>query len=184
MTPAPRRFFFSIMPSSCGPLRCVVNERGAVARVDFERGRWRGQRDEWWQREGVELIEDASRTRELVRQLEQYFAGRRREFELVLAPRGTDFQLAVWRALSGIPFGETRSYSEIARAIDKPDAVRAVGAANGANPIPIIVPCHRVIGANGSLTGFGGGLDAKETLLRLEGISRYAPSKPQQLSLL
>jgi methylated-DNA-[protein]-cysteine S-methyltransferase len=102
-------------------------------------------------------------------QLDEYFAGTRREFDLELAPRGTAFQLAVWAQLRTIPFGGTCSYSHIARAIGKPLAVRAVGAANGRNPLPIIVPCHRVIGADGSLTGFGGGLPVKEFLLRLEG---------------
>jgi methylated-DNA-[protein]-cysteine S-methyltransferase len=102
------------------------------------------------------------------RELEEYFAGERTSFDLPLRPRGSAFQQAVWHALTGIPYGETRSYGEIARAIGKPDAVRAVGAANGANPIAVIVPCHRVIGADGSLTGFGGGLERKRTLLDLE----------------
>jgi len=101
-------------------------------------------------------------------QLEEYFAGDRREFDLPLHPTGTPFQQRVWRALCGIPFGETASYSETAIAIGTPTAVRAVGHANGQNPIPIIVPCHRVVGANGSLTGYGGGLDAKRWLLSHE----------------
>jgi len=98
-------------------------------------------------------------------QLREYFAGTLRRFDLPLAPRGTGFQELVWRALTAIPFGETRSYGELARAIGRPAASRAVGAANGANPIAIIVPCHRVIGANGTLTGYGGGLPAKKWLL-------------------
>jgi methylated-DNA-[protein]-cysteine S-methyltransferase len=102
-------------------------------------------------------------------QLAEYFRGDRRRFDLPLAPRGTDFQREVWRALADIPYGETRSYSEIARAIGRPRAVRAVGAANGRNPLPIVVPCHRVIGSDGSLTGFAGGLSAKTCLLELEG---------------
>lgn len=102
-------------------------------------------------------------------QLAEYFRGARRHFQLPLAPQGTEFQLAVWRALADIPFGETRSYGDIARAIDRPRAVRAVGAANGRNPLPIVVPCHRVIGSDGSLTGFAGGLAAKTRLLALEG---------------
>ena len=101
-------------------------------------------------------------------QLEQYFSGQRRAFDLPLAPRGTEFQRAVWSALATIPFGELRSYSDIARDIGRPRAVRAVGAANGRNPLPIIVPCHRVIGSNGTLTGFAGGLEAKRRLLQLE----------------
>jgi methylated-DNA-[protein]-cysteine S-methyltransferase len=102
------------------------------------------------------------------RQLEEYFAGERTTFELPLRPHGSDFQRDVWRALTEIPYGETRSYGEIARRIGRPDAVRAVGAANGANPIAVIVPCHRVISADGSLTGFGGGLERKRTLLDIE----------------
>jgi methylated-DNA-[protein]-cysteine S-methyltransferase len=101
-------------------------------------------------------------------QMNEYFSGRRRSFDLPLAPRGPPFQLDVWRSLRAIPYGETRSYAQIAAAIGRPAAVRAVGAANGSNPLPIVVPCHRVIGANGSLTGFGGGLAAKKFLLDLE----------------
>ena len=108
---------------------------------------------------------------ETERQLAEYFAGRRRVFDLPLAPEGTDFQLAVWRSLGEIPYGETVSYGELARRIKRPSAARAVGAANGANPISIIVPCHRVIGANGRLVGYGGGLPAKRSLLALEGHS-------------
>lgn len=103
--------------------------------------------------------------------LDGYFEGKRKDFsELRLAPAGTAFQLGVWRALAAIPFGETRSYVDIARAIGNPKGMRAVGLANGRNPIPIIVPCHRVIGADGSLTGFGGGLPTKKWLLEFEGI--------------
>lgn len=102
------------------------------------------------------------------RQLDEYFAGRRRAFDLPLRFRGTAFQRAVWSALLAIPFGETSSYGAIARSLGRPGAARAVGAANGRNPISIVAPCHRVIGANGALTGFAGGLAAKETLLALE----------------
>jgi len=98
-------------------------------------------------------------------QLRSYFAGKRRDFDLPLAPRGTEFQRAVWTALREIPYGRTTTYGDVARTIGRPDAVRAVGAANGANPIPIVIPCHRVIGSTGSLTGFGGGLPAKRWLL-------------------
>lgn len=103
------------------------------------------------------------------RQLDEYFAGRRQRFALALAPRGTAFQQQVWQALQAIPYGTTCSYAELARRIGRPTSVRAVGTANGANPIAIIVPCHRVIGSNGSLTGFAGGLPRKAALLRLEG---------------
>jgi methylated-DNA-[protein]-cysteine S-methyltransferase len=100
-----------------------------------------------------------------IEQLEQYFAGERAEFDLELQMHGTDFQLAVWNALLTIPYGQTRSYGEIAKQIGRPDRARAVGAANGSNPISIIVPCHRVIGSDGSLTGYGGGLPRKRWLL-------------------
>ncbi len=101
-------------------------------------------------------------------QLNRYFAGALTTFDLPLDPRGTAFQRAVWQALTTIPYGETTSYAEIALRIDRPRAVRAVGAANGQNPIPIVIPCHRVIGKNGSLVGFGGGLETKRRLLDLE----------------
>jgi methylated-DNA-[protein]-cysteine S-methyltransferase len=101
-------------------------------------------------------------------QLAEYFAGARHSFDLPLAPGGTEFQRAVWAALGDIPYGELRSYGDIARAIHKPAAVRAVGAANGRNPLPVVVPCHRVVGSDGSLTGFAGGLAIKKKLLELE----------------
>ncbi len=106
---------------------------------------------------------------EAKRQLEEYFAGLRAAFSLPLAPKGTDFQKLVWRELENIPYGETRTYGQIAEAVGNPAASRAVGGANHKNPIAIMIPCHRVIGADGSLTGYAGGLDVKETLLRLEG---------------
>jgi methylated-DNA-[protein]-cysteine S-methyltransferase len=112
---------------------------------------------------------ELSPLREAARQLDQYFSGRLRKFELPLQLRGTEFQRRVWNALTTIPFGETRSYSQLARDIGNPSACRAVGLANGRNPIAVIVPCHRVIGADGSLTGFGGGLPRKQWLLRHEG---------------
>ncbi|HEX2669153.1 MAG TPA: methylated-DNA--[protein]-cysteine S-methyltransferase [Gammaproteobacteria bacterium] len=107
--------------------------------------------------------------REVKRQLKAYFDGKLRDFDLPLAPAGTEFQLKVWQALRTIPYGKTWSYGELARKVRRPNASRAVGAANGQNPIPVIVPCHRVIGADGSLTGFGGGLPIKQKLLALEG---------------
>jgi methylated-DNA-[protein]-cysteine S-methyltransferase len=106
---------------------------------------------------------------DVCRQLDEYFAGRRQRFEVRLAPQGTAFQQAVWQALQSIPFGRTSCYSDLAAEIARPKAVRAVGAANGANPIAIIIPCHRVIGRDGSLTGYAGGLPRKALLLRLEG---------------
>jgi methylated-DNA-[protein]-cysteine S-methyltransferase len=105
---------------------------------------------------------------EAERQLAEYFAGKRTLFELTLEPRGTEFQKKVWRSLRKIPFGKTRSYVDIARAIGSPRACRAVGGATGKNPLSIVIPCHRVVGANGALTGFGGGLETKAKLLALE----------------
>jgi methylated-DNA-[protein]-cysteine S-methyltransferase len=116
-----------------------------------------------WQRDDVAL-------REACRQLRAYFAGELRAFDLMLAPAGTDFQRRVWAELSRIPFGTTRSYADVARRIGQPTASRAVGSANGRNPLPIIIPCHRVISADGTLGGYGGGLDCKRWLLRHEGV--------------
>lgn len=104
-------------------------------------------------------------------QLKAYFAGDLTGFDLLLNPRGTDFQLKVWQALIQIPYGETRSYGDIAEMVGKPEASRAVGAANGQNPLPIVIPCHRVIGSDGGLTGFGGGLECKKFLLSHEQIN-------------
>lgn len=125
--------------------------------------------------DGVETIAFHARpgpsdavARSVLEQLDEYFRGARKRFDHPLAPHGTPFQLEVWRELQRIPYGETRTYAQIAQSIQRPAAVRAVGAANGANPIPIIIPCHRVVGSNGSLTGFGGGLDVKRALLALE----------------
>jgi len=106
--------------------------------------------------------------RSIARQLQEYFRGKRRQFDIPMRLQGTDFQLSVWQQLSKIPYGETATYGDIAKRIDNPKAVRAVGLANGRNPIPIIVPCHRVIGTNGKLTGFGGGLENKAILLKIE----------------
>ena len=106
---------------------------------------------------------------EVIRQLQAYFRGELKEFDLPLALEGTKFQLRVWNTLRSIPYGETISYLQLAERIGNPKAVRAVGLANGSNPIPIIIPCHRVIGSDGSLTGYGGGLERKELLLQLEG---------------
>jgi len=105
-----------------------------------------------------------------ITQLGEYFSGKRRAFDLPLAPRGTEFQQAVWEQLALIPFGETTTYGALARAIGRPGSSRAVGAANGANPLPIVLPCHRVVGADGTLTGFGGGLPIKRQLLTHEGL--------------
>jgi len=119
---------------------------------------------------GARLEEGFQPNRDAAKQLSEYLEGKRRDFELALDLRGTEFQLAVWRALCEIPFGETISYAEQARRVGRPSAPRAVGAANGANPISIVLPCHRVIGASGDLTGYGGGLARKRWLLAHEGV--------------
>jgi methylated-DNA-[protein]-cysteine S-methyltransferase len=162
-------YYTTTVESPCGPLFCVVSEDGAVIRIEFENGRESQKVTRKLEDQGIRIVEDAERTAEVRRQLEEYFAGERETFDLTLAPQGTAFEKSVWSELSRIPYGETRSYAEIARAIGRPGAARAVGRANGANPIPIVVPCHRVIGANGSLTGFGGGLPVKSLLLEIEG---------------
>jgi methylated-DNA-[protein]-cysteine S-methyltransferase len=123
-------------------------------------------------------IRDDERLADARTQLEQYFAGGRRTFSLDLAPDGTPFQQQVWAALRDIPFGETRSYGELAATLGRPGSARAVGAANRSNPIGIVVPCHRVIGADGTLTGYAGGMERKEFLLRHEG-ARYVSPRPQ-----
>ncbi|MBJ7458623.1 MAG: methylated-DNA--[protein]-cysteine S-methyltransferase [Thermoleophilaceae bacterium] len=123
-----------------------------------------------------EFTEDSAAFVETIDQLLQYFAGERESFELPLEPDGTDFQRTVWQALAEIPFGETRSYGEIAAAVGRPNAARAVGMANNRNPIAVIVPCHRVIGAGGALVGYAGGLERKTWLLDHERVARSANS--------
>jgi len=118
---------------------------------------------------GVRFEESAGAMQPYRRELEEYFAGQRREFSFALDLRGTDFQLACWRALLAIPYGETRTYADIARAVGRPKGFRAVGMANNRNPVAIVVPCHRVIASDGTLCGYGGGLDVKRKLLELEG---------------
>ncbi len=118
---------------------------------------------------------------EAVRQLREYFAGDRTEFSMPVEMDGTDFQKNVWTALRDVPFGATVSYGELARRVGRPNASRAVGAANHANPLPILVPCHRVIGADRSLTGFGGGIETKRALLEFENPAGYAPDAQQDL---
>ena len=139
----------------------------ALVRVSFARTAEVTPPD--WPADWTRSVEDRVLV-EAVQQLWEYFGGERESFSVPLRPIGTAFQLSVWQALKEIPYGRTRSYRDIAHSIGRPTATRAVGAANGQNPLPIFVPCHRVIGSNGSLTGFGGGLDVKLALLRLEGV--------------
>ena len=145
--------FHTQIPSPIGPLQLIGNGEALQGLYMHPYN----PPDDW--RESAEPFADA------IAQLNEYFAGERTEFDLKLDMRGTQFQKDVWNALLTIPYGETRSYGEIAKQIGRPDRARAVGSANGSNPISIIVPCHRVIGADGSLVGYGGGLDRKRFLL-------------------
>lgn len=152
--------YHTSIESPVGPLLLAGDAR-ALRVLWFGRGRRASGPDPAW-------VASADPFRDVATQLTEYFAGRRTRFDVRVEPRGTPFQRTVWRALQDIPYGETTSYGELARRIGDVKAVRAVGLANGANPIAIIIPCHRVIGANGALTGFGGGLPAKRALLDLE----------------
>ena len=157
------QYAFKLIPSPVGTLRLVASDKG-LAGIWFERSRPERVRP----RGDVESARHPVLV-ETERQLREYFAGRRQAFDLELDFVGTPFQRAVWKALLTIPFGQTRSYGQIAKQVGRPSASRAVGAANGRNPVSIVAPCHRVVGSTGALTGFGGGLDVKERLLRLEG---------------
>ena len=154
---------YTLMPSPVGQLTLVARADKLSAIL------WECERANRVRLGELRPANDSPVLSETARQLQEYFAGTRSQFELELDFTGTPFQKRVWQALLTIPFGETRSYSQIARQIGNPNAVRAVGAANGRNPISIVAPCHRVIGASGSLTGFAGGLEAKQYLLALEG---------------
>jgi methylated-DNA-[protein]-cysteine S-methyltransferase len=158
---------YTVIGSPLGPLVIAGTERGLTHLTFPSGGRAAPPAPDW--------RADAAPFAEAKRQLDAYFARALEAFELPLAASGTPFQREVWRALSRIPYGTTISYGELARAIGRPAAVRAVGAANGKNPLPIVVPCHRVIGADGSLTGFGGGLDLKRRLLEIEGVLSESP---------
>jgi methylated-DNA-[protein]-cysteine S-methyltransferase len=140
----------------------IAGDRDTVRRIEFPKNGEPRRPGAGWAESSIGVLEEAAR------QLCEYFSGSRKGFDLPLAPEGTDFQRAVWRELQNIPYGRTISYGELARRIGNSKASRAVGAANGSNPIPIVIPCHRVIGANGKLTGFGGGLPIKQKLLALE----------------
>ena len=170
--------FYTRAPSPLGPL-LLVGTADTLTFIWLPSGRdWRDPEPDW--------VESERPFKEAVRQLDAYFAGRLRQFDLPLAPTGTPFQRRVWRALCDIPYGETVSYGELARRIERPAAVRAVGAANGQNPISIVIPCHRVIGSDGRLVGYGGGLPAKSMLLDLErrGAGTAArPGRPRQTAL-
>jgi methylated-DNA-[protein]-cysteine S-methyltransferase len=152
--------FYTQIESPLGPLLLAADEAG-LREILFVNGRHSAQPEPSWK-------EDRAALNETICQLHAYFAGELETFDLPLAPEGTPFQLGVWHRLCDIPYGETISYGELAGRVGNPKASRAVGLANGSNPIPIVIPCHRVIGSNGKLTGYGGGLPIKEKLLALE----------------
>src|SRR5258708_1385756 len=159
--------YYTTYESPVGPL-LLAGDTQALRGVNFDSSKHATSPQPGWK-------QNRAAFGEVIRQLQAYFRGELKKFDLTLAMEGTDFQLRVWNALPAIPYGETISYAQLADRIGNPKAVRAVGLANGSNPIPIIVPCHRVIGSDGSLTGFGGGVAPKKMLLELES---------KQLSLL
>ncbi|OQP77070.1 cysteine methyltransferase [Xanthomonas phaseoli pv. syngonii LMG 9055] len=166
---------YDTFPSPIGALSVAADDTG-VHHILFAQNRYDAVGRAHWLHDP-----DAPLVREARQQLLDYLHGGRRSFDLPLAPVGTPFQLMVWRTLAQIPFGQTWSYAQLAQAVGKPAASRAVGAANGRNPLPIVLPCHRVIGANGTLTGFGGGLPTKQALLQLEGWSPHGAARADDL---
>jgi O-6-methylguanine DNA methyltransferase len=165
---------FTKLDSLVGPLFLAASGKGLMA-LEFD-ARLPGQqtirpnpRDLRAEHKGLRFEEKESALQNYARELDEYFSGQRRKFTFPLDLRGTDFQVACWNALLAIPYGETRTYADIARAVGRPQGFRAVGMANNRNPIAIVVPCHRVIASDGTLCGYGGGLDIKRKLLELEG---------------
>ena len=156
-------YFYKLISSPYGKLKLVASDKGLAAVL------WENDDPRRVRLGTVKHDPDNKFLKQAETQLKAYFAGKLKKFTVPLDFKGTDFQKSVWAALLTIPFGETRSYGEIARQIGRPEASRAVGAANGRNPISIITPCHRVLGSNGRLTGFAGGLEAKDHLLKHEG---------------
>jgi methylated-DNA-[protein]-cysteine S-methyltransferase len=158
--------YYDTFDSPYGGMLLAASEKG-ISGVYFNRQKHHPKRASDWQHApGNAHLQEAKK------QLAEYFAGKRREFDLELDPAGSSFQRRVWKAISGVPYGETISYGELARRCGFPEGARAAGAATGRNPIGIIVPCHRIVGASGKLTGYAGGLDKKRSLLALEGVGR------------
>ena len=149
--------YWDLVPSPLGELLVIVDRASRLLEIRYDTGEHDGTRDR-------------QRCKDVRLQLNEYFAGRRQRFELPIVPRGTPFQRRVWRALQSIEFGTVRSYGDVARDIGQPGAGRAIGQANGRNPVPIVIPCHRVIAGDGSIGGYSGGLTVKHRLLALEGI--------------
>jgi methylated-DNA-[protein]-cysteine S-methyltransferase len=167
---------YDVIATPVGPLLLTAQKSG-LTRVWFDKGDGSLEpHADWWRANSAD-DDDATRIILTARaQLDEYFAGRRTRFDLPLSPTGTPFQRRVWAALADIPYGRTISYIELARTVGDERAVRAVGGANGRNPLPIVLPCHRVIGADGSLTGFGGGIERKRWLLEHEGAIATSPT--------
>ncbi|MFH0883972.1 MAG: methylated-DNA--[protein]-cysteine S-methyltransferase [bacterium] len=155
--------YWTSMNSPLGSLLIVLDEQGALTHLDFAETRNRNRPDVG------NAVRNDKRCVHVVRQLKEYFAGKRRDFDLKVMPEGTEFQCKVWKVLQTIPYGQTISYGEQARRMGNPNASRAVGAANGTNPIAIILPCHRVIGSSGALVGYASGIERKRWLLEHEG---------------
>lgn len=168
--------YVDTVESPAGPLLFAVNEDGALLRLKFAEGRYEQSIEQELAQAGYRVTEDRGRTAGVREQLRAYSAGERRTFSVPLMLIGTEWQRAVWTALTRIPFGETRTYAQVAAALGRPKAARAMGRANATNPLPLVVPCHRVIGADGSLTGFAGGTHIKQALLEHE--ARVAARDP------
>lgn len=164
------KLFAHVFPTPAADMLVAVDDRGRLVRLDFLTKQSRDQIIRSLERHGHELEWRQEPCARAVEQIHDYFTGKRRKFDLELAPEGTKFQRQVWRELGKIPYGETRSYGEIAAGVGRPKGARAAGGAIGSNPIVVVIPCHRVIGTDGSLTGFGSGLPVKRRLLRLEGV--------------
>jgi methylated-DNA-[protein]-cysteine S-methyltransferase len=166
--------YYDTLSTPIGELLLVANEAGALTHLYTREG-------EQWIAQHPEAVRDGQKLGLIKAQVTEYFEGRRNAFDVPLAPAGSEFQQQVWKALCEIPFGETRSYGQLAVQLGVPNAPRAVGRANATNPIAVIVPCHRVIGANGSLTGYAGGLPAKRWLLAHEGVEVKLPQNALEL---
>jgi methylated-DNA-[protein]-cysteine S-methyltransferase len=157
---------YDTMKSPWGEILLAASDRG-LSGIYFKRQKYHPRLGADWKLDRKHPVLKTAK-----RQLKEYFAGKRQEFDLTLDPSGTSYQRAVWKAIARVPYGKTISYGELAKRSGHPDAPRAAGAATGRNPIGIVVPCHRIVGANGSLTGYAGGLDRKRALLTLEGGGR------------
>lgn len=176
VSPSPETFRYSLLNTPIGWLTVIVSEKGLLA-IRFGAAFGPAAPDS-------DLVGDNAATCDSVAQLSEYFRGERREFTLPLDLRGTEFQKACWLELAKIPYGQVRTYADIARALGRPAAFRAVGMANHSNPLPIVVPCHRILASDGGLCGYAGGLEIKRKLLRLEGCSWREPGPYQDLNQL